>query len=568
MVHSTHSMDERSFQRLLRRTVALPVALLVLLAIVLVVEILSLTSSLRQVDSTLEVISNARSLLRYMVDMESSIRGYYLTGKSEYLQPFVADKSAVSRELAVLRQLTADNPVQAHRIEELDELDRRWIAFADRSLAESPQDRAAEFEQGKQLMDRIHVLHTEVLDTEYAIGVTSERRATLLNRVVLATAVGLSLLIAVLLFTFTRRELRILSSTFEKHLQAEEEKSRQLAESRERFQITLNSLGDAVIATDAEGNVRYINPVAQELTGWSNYIEARGRPLREVAHFIDERTGATLTDPIETVRREEKVVRLSDHVRLVSQSGHEYPIEMTQSPIINDEGLGHFMRVPVARLADEPYVVGKPDHLLLATHRFDRVGQRGAGPLIDEMGHFAQGTAARLDVIAPACQFLGDRVDVANVAFSVGGDDRIPEAVQGNLEALAALGELPALFFFCLKVLFEGGRQDAQLAAREGKQQDGDEQGESDRGRQYHAIQEGGAALAGDPDCIFSVEYLGVEDVNPVHELLALFELRRAVLRRFGERAVGKRNPTAVQLIQFFNTVFLDGVVSSELAQA
>ena len=331
-------MDERSFQSLLRRTVAIPVALLVLLAVVLVVEILSLTSSLGQVDSTLEVISNARSLLRYMVDMESSIRGFYLTSKPEYLQPFVADRSAVSRELAVLRQLTANNPVQEHRIEELDELDHRWIAFADRSLAESPQDRAAEFEQGKQLMDRIHALHTEVLDTEYAIGVTSERRAAFLNRVVLATAVGLSLLIAVLLFTFTRRELRTLSSSYEKHLQAEEEKSRQLSEGRERFQITLNSLGDAVIATDAEGNVRYINPVAQELTGWANYVEARGRPLREVAHFIDQRTGATLTDPIEMVRREEKVVRLSEPVGLVSRSGQEYPIEMTGSPIINDEG--------------------------------------------------------------------------------------------------------------------------------------------------------------------------------------------------------------------------------------
>ena len=68
---SAYSMDERSFQRLLRRTVAIPVALLVLLAVVLVVEILSLTSTLRQFDSTLEVISNARSLLRYMVDMES-----------------------------------------------------------------------------------------------------------------------------------------------------------------------------------------------------------------------------------------------------------------------------------------------------------------------------------------------------------------------------------------------------------------------------------------------------------------------------------------------------------------
>ena len=338
MLDRSHSMDERSFQRLLRRTVALPVALLVLLAGVLVVEILSLTSALHRVDGTLEVISNARSLLRYMVDMESSIRGYYLTGKPEYLKPYVADKSGVSRELAILRLLTANDPVQKHRIEELSELDRRWIAFADRSLAESPQDRAVEFEQGEQLMDGIHSLHTQILDTEYAIGTASERRATLLNRVVLATAVGLSLLIAVLLFSFTRRELRTLSSTYEQHLQAEEERSRQLAESRERFQITLNSLGDAVIATDAEGNVRYINPVAQELTGWTDHTEARGRPLREVAHFIDERTAATLIDPIEMVRREQKVVRLSEPIRLVSRSGQEYPIEMTESPIVDDTG--------------------------------------------------------------------------------------------------------------------------------------------------------------------------------------------------------------------------------------
>ena len=338
MVSSTHSMDERNFQRLLRRTVALPVALLALLAVVLVVEILYLTASLRKVDSTLEVISNARALLRYMVNMESAIRGFYLTGKAEYLQPYIADKSGVSRELDILRQLTADNPVQEHRIEELSELDRRWIAFADRSLAESQQDRAAEFEQGRQLMDRIHVLHTQLLDTQYAIGTASERRAAMMNKIVLATAVGLSMLIAVVWFTTTRRELRTLSSTYERHLQAEEEKSRQLAESRESFQITLNSLGDAVIATDAEGNVRYINPVAQQLTGWPDYTEARGRPLREVAHFIDQRTGAALTDPIEMVRREEKVVRLSEPVGLVSRSGQEYPIEMTGSPIINDEG--------------------------------------------------------------------------------------------------------------------------------------------------------------------------------------------------------------------------------------
>ena len=69
-------MDERSFQKLLRRTVAIPVALLVLLAGVLVVEILTLTGSLHLVEHTDEVITNARQVMRYMVDMESSARGF------------------------------------------------------------------------------------------------------------------------------------------------------------------------------------------------------------------------------------------------------------------------------------------------------------------------------------------------------------------------------------------------------------------------------------------------------------------------------------------------------------
>jgi PAS domain S-box-containing protein len=332
-------MDERSFQRLLRRTVAIPVALLVLLAGVLVVEILFLTASLRKVDSTLEVISNARALLRYMIDMESSIRGYYLTGKSEYLKPFVADKTAVSKELSLLSELTLDTPDQHRRVEELQALDLHWIDYADHSLAEPAAERTGEeFENAKLLMDRIHTLHTEILDAEYVIGVTRERRAALMNRIVLATAVGLSLLIAVILFTTTRRELRRLSSTYEAHLQAEEEKSRQLAESRERFQITLNSLGDAVMATGAEGLVRYINPVAQQLTGWESYMEARGRPLSEVARLIDERTREELTDPVESVRQAHKVVGLSNHILLVSRSGREYPIEMTGAPIVDETG--------------------------------------------------------------------------------------------------------------------------------------------------------------------------------------------------------------------------------------
>jgi PAS domain S-box-containing protein len=137
-----------------------------------------------------------------------------------------------------------------------------------------------------------------------------------------------------MLFTLTRRELRRLSTTYEEHLRAEEEKSHQLAEGRERFQTTLNSLGDAVIATDADGMVRYINPAAQQLAGWDNYMQARGLPLCEVARLVDERTRESRCDPITAVRKAGKAIAISNHTLLIGRKGAEYPIEMNAAPIM------------------------------------------------------------------------------------------------------------------------------------------------------------------------------------------------------------------------------------------
>src|SRR5271157_5192313 len=103
-------MDERSFQRLLRRTVAIPVILLVLLAVTLLVEILTLTSSLKWVDHAEQVISNSRQLMRYMVDMETGVRGYHLTGDKSFLEPYEAGKARVPAQQDLLLKLTTDDP--------------------------------------------------------------------------------------------------------------------------------------------------------------------------------------------------------------------------------------------------------------------------------------------------------------------------------------------------------------------------------------------------------------------------------------------------------------------------
>ena len=79
--------------------------------------------------------------------------------------------------------------------------------------------------------------------------------------------------------------------------------------------MTLRSIGDAVVATDAEGKVNFLNPVAETMTGWSQE-EAKGRPLPEVFEIFHEHTLAPAENPVERVLRENVVVGLTNHTVL------------------------------------------------------------------------------------------------------------------------------------------------------------------------------------------------------------------------------------------------------------
>ena len=331
-------MDQRSFQRLLRRTVLIPVVLLGLLAVTLAGEILLLAASLRWVDHSDQVIANARQLMRNVVEMDTGLRGYYLTGDKSFLEPYTENKTRVPEQLDFLQQMASDNPLQMQRLGQLRDLDSQWMQWADRQLVEhraSPPSQA-DLLNGHQLMMNIRIKQREFVAAEEGLRAIRSHRATVLNAIVLGSAVGLSLLVAVLLFTLTRRELYALSSTYEMHLRAEEEKTLQLRDSQESLRITLKSIGDAVVSTDAAGKVWFVNPAAQQLTGW-DYKSAHGRPLREVVHLVDERTRTGIEDPIDAVRRSQGVVGLSN-LLLISRSQQEYPIELTAAPIRNDRG--------------------------------------------------------------------------------------------------------------------------------------------------------------------------------------------------------------------------------------
>ena len=111
------------------------------------------------------------------------------------------------------------------------------------------------------------------------------------------------------------------------------ESSRQdLAASEENLRITLQSIGDAVIATDLEGKITRMNSVAEKLTGWE-MAEARGRPLEEVFHIINAFTRERVENPAARVMQTGKVVGLANHTLLLSRSGDEFQIEDSAAPI-------------------------------------------------------------------------------------------------------------------------------------------------------------------------------------------------------------------------------------------
>jgi PAS domain S-box-containing protein len=112
---------------------------------------------------------------------------------------------------------------------------------------------------------------------------------------------------------------------------------RQIRAQREWFRVTLTSIGDAVIATDAAGRVTFLNPVAESLTGWKAE-EASGQPVQCVFRIVNEQTGDALEEPVARVLRERRAVELANHAALLTRDGRTVPVEDSAAPILDATG--------------------------------------------------------------------------------------------------------------------------------------------------------------------------------------------------------------------------------------
>lgn len=174
----------------------------------------------------------------------------------------------------------------------------------------------------------------------------------------------------------------------------EEETARRTAEQyasvieaqRERLAVTLASIGDGVITTDAQGRVMLLNPVAEHLTGWQN-DDAVGQPVETVFHIIDEITRQPAENPAVRLLRDGRAVDLVHHTALISRDGVEWPIGHSVAPIKNERGdmvgvvLVH-RDVTEERRAEE--AARRNREVLSLVHQIGKVGHFDWNPLTDE----------------------------------------------------------------------------------------------------------------------------------------------------------------------------------------
>jgi PAS domain S-box-containing protein len=329
----------RSLPRLLLLWYALALLLLPVNAAILATSVRTIRANEAAVVQTLDVLNTLEVVFSTLIDAESGQRGFLITGEDSYLEPYGAARASITGQLVRLGSLLADNPEQLARFRELERRVGDRIATLEevialrRSAGFAAAQAVVRQGRGKQQMEaaREVVAAMEAEERQLLAARARASEAGLRNTItIFALAAAVNLISLLLIAVFARRDMR-----------HREQAAAELREQREWFAVTLASIGDAVIATDSGGRVRFMNAAAEALTSWRN-ADAIGRPSDEVFRIVNEATRDTVESPVARVLRENVVVGLANHTLLLGADGVERPIDDSGAPIRtqSDEVLG------------------------------------------------------------------------------------------------------------------------------------------------------------------------------------------------------------------------------------
>jgi PAS domain S-box-containing protein len=292
-------------------------------------------------ESRRELIANVNELVSTVKDAETGERGFIITGDNSYLAPYEEAARRLPRAIAHAKALDRDSD-DASDIATVGTLVDNKMAELAKTIevrkTSGPEAAVAIIRQGegRKMMDdlRAAVAKVDARQKEKLNQDVKLSDATTRTRTFVFVTMGL-LNVGFLLWAYQRiaRALRQRDVA----LSAAHERGRALQTQKDLLSVTLGSIGDCVIVTDEQGQINFMNAVAERVTGWT-FAEARGRPTRDVFHILNEQTREPAENPVEKVTKQGVIIGLANHTLLVRRDGTEIPIDDSGAPIRDADG--------------------------------------------------------------------------------------------------------------------------------------------------------------------------------------------------------------------------------------
>jgi PAS domain S-box-containing protein len=289
----------------------------------------------RMVAHSHEVLDALEQLISTLKDAETGQRGYLITDEPRYLDPYNSAVATLRDRIEHLERLTADNPgqrarlgdLERHMAAKLDELKQTLDLRRDRGF--DAARRLVVTDRGKAEMDAARDVVKAMDEEERRLLEMRDRQSRTSYSIAVRSGLATALLGLVL--------LGILLLVLRRHLDERWRAAMIVHEQREWLRATLGCIGDAVIATDGEGRVTFLNAVAAGLTGWS-VDAARGEPLEGVFRIVNEQSRQPVENPALRAIRDGIIVGLANHTILIASDGREVPIDDSAAPIRDETG--------------------------------------------------------------------------------------------------------------------------------------------------------------------------------------------------------------------------------------
>ena len=307
---------------------------------------------------TSAVINCAKDLMADLIDAETGQRGFLLTGDETFLDPYLAVREHIGSHLVELRQTSQIKAATPHLdalpglIEDkLTYLAQNIALRRDNDMTAAPANLKSP--QGKQLMDSIRsevgsiigLEQTALAQREEAFQANMRRLFILIVSASFLTLLAALGLVFMIYQNYRRRLENLLHLKTRELLAVQEDANEQLQQanrtlclSEENIAVTLKSIGDAVLATDANACVTSLNPVAEQLTGWTQ-AQALGLPVGEVFRIINKESRHAATIPVMAALEHGSIQGLANHTVLLARDGGECDIADSCAPIRDRDGV-------------------------------------------------------------------------------------------------------------------------------------------------------------------------------------------------------------------------------------